>query len=140
MVADEQHIDFATQRNFFARPNCEVSRLRFLSPASALAACRQPQHSEGCRHCAQHEGSAFTNLSFGGSPLFNSGTNGKAPNEFVGTPAFRWSMLFVGLAVGFLGMDIMVRRPMMRELSQVRSELSSVERDMEELVLSLIHI
>ncbi len=66
--------------------------------------------------------------------MFNSVTNGKAPNEFVGTPAFRWSMLFVGLAVGFLGMDIMVRRPMMRELSQVRSELSSVERDMEELV------
>lgn len=43
-------------------------------------------------------------------------------------------MLFVGLAIGFLGMDIMVRRPMMRELASVRTELSTVERDMEELV------
>ena len=43
-------------------------------------------------------------------------------------------MLFVGLAIGFLGMDIMVRRPMMRELATVRTELSTVERDMEELV------
>jgi len=66
--------------------------------------------------------------------LFNSNTNGKVPAEFAGTPAFRWSMMFAGLAITFLGMDIMVRRPMMRELSQVRTELASVERDMEELV------
>lgn len=66
--------------------------------------------------------------------MFNSTTNGKLPAEFAGTPAFRWSMMFAGLAVAFLGMDIMVRRPMMRELTQVRSELAGVERDMEELV------
>lgn len=66
--------------------------------------------------------------------MFNSNTNGKVPAEFSGTPAFRWSMMFAGLAVAFLGMDIMVRRPMMRELTQVRSELAAVERGMEELV------
>ena len=71
----------------------------------------------------------------GGAALFISGHDqSSATNEFVASPAFRWSMLFVGLATGFLGMDIMVRRPMMRELASVRTELSSVERDMEELV------
>jgi hypothetical protein len=71
----------------------------------------------------------------GGATLLISGHDqSSATNEFVASPAFRWSMLFVGLAIGFLGMDIMVRRPMMRELASVRTELSSVERDMEELV------
>jgi hypothetical protein len=71
----------------------------------------------------------------GGVALLISGHDqSSATNEFVASPAFRWSMLFVGLATGFLGMDIMVRRPMMRELASVHTELSSVERDMEELV------
>lgn len=66
--------------------------------------------------------------------LISGQNHSSATNEFVASPAFRWSMLFVGLAIGFLGMDIMVRRPMMRELASVRTELSTVERDMEELV------
>lgn len=66
--------------------------------------------------------------------LISGHDQSSASNDFVASPAFRWSMLFVGLATGFLGMDIMVRRPMMRELASVRTELSSVERDMEELV------
>jgi hypothetical protein len=66
--------------------------------------------------------------------LISGHDQSSASNEFAASPAFRWSMLFVGLAVGFLGMDIMVRRPMMRELASVRTELSSVERDLEELV------
>ena len=49
-------------------------------------------------------------------------------------------MLFVGLAVGFLGMDIMVRRPMVRELSQVRNDLKAVENDMNELVGQRNHV
>ncbi|NQV25346.1 MAG: hypothetical protein HQ518_13370 [Rhodopirellula sp.] len=66
--------------------------------------------------------------------LISGHDQSSATNEFVASPAFRWSMLFVGLAIGFLGMDIMVRRPMMRELASVRTELLSVEHDMEELV------
>lgn len=63
-----------------------------------------------------------------------SGQEQSSANDFIAGPAFRWSMLFVGLAIGFLGMDIMVRRPMIRELARVRSEVSTVEQDMEELV------
>ena len=66
--------------------------------------------------------------------LISGHDQSSATNDFVASPAFRWSMLFVGLATGFLGMDIMVRRPMMRELAAVRTELSSVEHGMEELV------
>lgn len=66
--------------------------------------------------------------------ILSSTDHTSATPDFVAGPAFRWSMLFVGLAVGFLGMDLMVRRPMMRELARVRVELSTVERDMEELV------
>ena len=63
-----------------------------------------------------------------------SGNESSAANDIGASPAFRWSMLFVGLSVGFLGMDFMVRRPMMRELTQVRGKLTTVEMDMEELV------
>ncbi|MFP6763108.1 MAG: hypothetical protein VB858_05810 [Planctomycetaceae bacterium] len=66
--------------------------------------------------------------------MFNSDTNGRAATDFTSTVAFRWSMLFTGLAVAFLGMDIMVRRPMMRELAQVHSQMAAVEQGMEELV------
>jgi hypothetical protein len=72
--------------------------------------------------------------------LLISGNESSAVNDIGASPAFRWSMLFVGLAVGFLGMDVMVRRPMMRELAQVHQDLKTVEGNMDDLVGQRNHV
>ncbi|MDA0806686.1 MAG: hypothetical protein O2945_01235 [Planctomycetota bacterium] len=108
-----------------------------ISDCTAIIVARWPPEIVDARPLgkANHLLMIATFFSPGGEALLISGHDqSSATNEFVASPAFRWSMLFVGLATGFLGMDIMVRRPMMRELASVRTELSTVERDMEELV------
>jgi hypothetical protein len=74
------------------------------------------------------------------TPLLISGNESSAVNDIGASPAFRWSMLFVGLAVGFLGLDVMVRRPMMRELAQVHNDLKTVEGSMDDLVGQRNHV
>src|SRR5690606_3645712 len=45
-----------------------------------------------------------------------------------------WLKIFVALGIGVSCMHLMLYKPMMREMAQLRRELSSMERDMEELV------
>jgi hypothetical protein len=70
----------------------------------------------------------------GGTTLLHSGHDHNAAAHDASGTTLRWSLVFSGVALGLLSMDLMVRRPMLREMAQVRSELSSLERDMEQLV------
>ena len=46
----------------------------------------------------------------------------------------RWSPLVIGVLVGLIAMDLAVRRPLMRELAQVRTHVGTLQGDMQQLV------
>jgi hypothetical protein len=57
-----------------------------------------------------------------------------AEKELLNTPIVRWGLLLVVIAMGFLTLDIMLRRPLVRELASVKRDLASVEKSLQELV------
>jgi DNA repair exonuclease SbcCD ATPase subunit len=63
-------------------------------------------------------------LGFDGSPQPRSTEN----------PKTKWGLLGVGLAVGFLGMNLFVTRPLTARIAKLEVELSTVEEGMQDLV------
>ena len=61
-------------------------------------------------------------------------TQTSAEKDLLNAPVVRWGLVLVGISIGFLALDIMLRRPLMRELASVRRELVSVEKSMHDLV------
>jgi hypothetical protein len=61
-------------------------------------------------------------------------TQTSAENDLLNAPVVRWGLVLIGIAIGFLTLDIMLRRPLVRELASVRRELASVEKCMQNLV------
>ncbi len=49
-------------------------------------------------------------------------------------PVVRWGLTLVGIAIVFLAIDILLRRPLMHELASVKRDLASVEKNLQELV------
>ncbi len=47
--------------------------------------------------------------------------------DLLNNPYVRWGLMLVGMAICFLALDILLRRPLLRELALVRHELASVE-------------
>lgn len=54
--------------------------------------------------------------------------------DLLHNPYIRWGLLIVGIAVGFLALDVMMRRPLMRELASMKREMASVEGRLHDLV------
>ena len=48
--------------------------------------------------------------------------------------SLRWSPLVIGVLAGLIAMDLAVRRPLMRELNQVRTHVGTLQGDMQQLV------
>ena len=63
-------------------------------------------------------------LGFDGSPLPRSAEN----------PRTKWGLLGVGLAVGFLGMNLFITRPLVARIAKLETELATVEDGMQDLV------
>ncbi len=63
-------------------------------------------------------------LGFDGTPLPRSTEN----------PKTKWGLLGVGLAIGFLGMNLFVTRPLTTRIAKLESELATVEDGMQDLV------
>ena len=61
-------------------------------------------------------------------------TQTSAEKDLLNAPIVRWGLVLVGIAIGFLALDIMLRRPLMQELASVRRELVTVEKSMRDLV------
>ena len=61
-------------------------------------------------------------------------TQTSAEKDLLTAPIVRWGLVLVGIAIGFLALDIMLRRPLMQELASVRRELVTVEKSMRDLV------
>lgn len=57
-----------------------------------------------------------------------------AEKELLNMPAVRWGLILVSIAIGFLAMDIVLRRPLMQELASVKRELVTVKKSLHELV------
>ena len=47
---------------------------------------------------------------------------------------FPFSAIFLGLALGFLGMHLLMVRPLMNELRTMKKQMAAVEQNMDELV------
>lgn len=54
--------------------------------------------------------------------------------ELFHAPVVRWGLMLVGIAIGFLTLDILLCRPLMQELASVKRELVTVEKSMRDLV------
>jgi hypothetical protein len=54
--------------------------------------------------------------------------------DLMNLPMIRWGLTLIGIAMAFLAMDILLRRPMMIELASVKRDLASVERSLQDLV------
>ena len=54
--------------------------------------------------------------------------------ELLRSPIVRWGLMLVGIAIGFLTLDILLCRPMMQELESVKRELVTVEKSLRDLV------
>lgn len=48
--------------------------------------------------------------------------------------SIRWASLVIGLLMGVIAMDLVVRRPLMRELATTRTNMSHMQRELEKLV------
>lgn len=57
-----------------------------------------------------------------------------AEKDLLNAPVVRWGLMLVGIAIGFLVLDVMFRRPLMQEMASVKRELVSVEKGMRDLV------
>ncbi len=64
----------------------------------------------------------------------NEHTSSSPERDLLSNPYVRWGLMLVGIFIGFLALDIMLRRPLLRELAYVKRELATVEQDMQELI------
>ena len=64
----------------------------------------------------------------------NTQTQVVPEKDLLSNPYIRWGLMIVGLAVGFMMLDIMMRRPLMRELALIKREMANVEGRLHNLV------
>lgn len=54
--------------------------------------------------------------------------------DLMNTPLVRWGLMLFGIAISFLALDILLRRPLMNELASVKRDLANVEKGLHDLV------
>lgn len=54
--------------------------------------------------------------------------------DLMNIPVVRWGLALIGIAIAFLAMDLLLRRPLMNELASVKRDLANVERSLHDLV------
>ncbi len=54
--------------------------------------------------------------------------------DLLNNPYIRWGLMIVGVSIGFLILDIMMRRPLLRELAAIKHEMVTVEGKLHDLV------
>ncbi len=54
--------------------------------------------------------------------------------DLLNNPYVRWGLMLIGVAISFLVLDIMLRRPLLRELAMVKRDLASMQKGLHELV------
>ena len=64
----------------------------------------------------------------------NTQTQVVQEKDLLSNPYIRWGLMIVGLAIGFLMLDIMMRRPLLRELALIKREMANVEGRLHNLV------
>ncbi len=64
----------------------------------------------------------------------NAHTDSSVEKDLMNVPLVRWGLMLIGIAIAFLAMDILLRRPLMNELASVKRDLASVERSLHDLV------
>ncbi len=61
-------------------------------------------------------------------------TDSSMEKDLMNTPIVRWGLALTGIAIVFLAMDILLRRPLMNELASVKRDLANVEKSLHDLV------
>lgn len=64
----------------------------------------------------------------------NTQTQVVPEKDLLTNPYIRWGLLIVGLALGFMMFDILMRRPLLRELALIKREMANVEGRLHNLV------
>lgn len=64
----------------------------------------------------------------------NAPPHSSVEKELMNIPVVRWGLTLVGIAIAFLAMDILLRRPLMQELASVKRNLANVEKNLHDLV------
>lgn len=73
-------------------------------------------------------------LSGGSALLLNDAPQSSVEKDLINLPIVRWGLMLIGIGMMFLAMDILLRRPLTRELASVRRDLAGVERSLRDLV------
>ena len=61
-------------------------------------------------------------------------TDSSVEKDLMNLPVVRWGVALTGIAIAFLAVDILLRRPLMNELASVKQDLANVERSLHDLV------
>lgn len=64
----------------------------------------------------------------------NATPHSSVEKDLVNIPVVRWGLTLIGIAIAFLAMDILLRRPLMNELASVKRNLANVEKGLHDLV------
>ena len=64
----------------------------------------------------------------------NATPQSSVEKDLMNMPIVRWGLMLIGIAIAFLAMDILLRRPLMKELASVKHDLANVERSLHDLV------
>lgn len=54
--------------------------------------------------------------------------------DLMNIPVVRWGLILIGIATSFLAMDVLLRRPLMKELASVKRDLANIEKGLHDLV------
>lgn len=63
----------------------------------------------------------------------NEQTQVSAERDLLTNPYVRWGIVLVGVSMGFLALDMMLRRPLLRELAMVKRDLAVMQKSVTDL-------